>query len=74
MELQPGDMRATGTPAGVGHRRTPPIFMKPGDVLEIEISGIGILRNPVIDESTLVITSEALYGRPGTIHRVRCDM
>jgi 2-keto-4-pentenoate hydratase/2-oxohepta-3-ene-1,7-dioic acid hydratase in catechol pathway len=49
--LQPGDMISTGTPGGVGHRRTPPVYMKQGDVLEIEISGIGILRNPVIDEA-----------------------
>jgi 2-keto-4-pentenoate hydratase/2-oxohepta-3-ene-1,7-dioic acid hydratase in catechol pathway len=48
--LSPGDIIATGTPAGVGHRRTPPVWMKPGDVLEVEISGIGTLRNPVIAE------------------------
>jgi 2-keto-4-pentenoate hydratase/2-oxohepta-3-ene-1,7-dioic acid hydratase in catechol pathway len=48
--LAPGDIIATGTPAGVGHRRKPPVWMKPGDVLEVEISGIGTLRNPVIDE------------------------
>jgi 2-keto-4-pentenoate hydratase/2-oxohepta-3-ene-1,7-dioic acid hydratase in catechol pathway len=48
--LAPGDVIATGTPAGVGHRRTPPVWMKPGDVLEVEISGIGTLRNPVIAE------------------------
>jgi len=48
--LAPGDIIATGTPAGVGHRRTPPEWMKAGDVLEVEISGIGTLRNPVVDE------------------------
>jgi 2-keto-4-pentenoate hydratase/2-oxohepta-3-ene-1,7-dioic acid hydratase in catechol pathway len=48
--LAPGDIIATGTPAGVGHRRTPPLWMKPGDILEVEISGIGILRNPVVAE------------------------
>jgi 2-keto-4-pentenoate hydratase/2-oxohepta-3-ene-1,7-dioic acid hydratase in catechol pathway len=48
--LAPGDIIATGTPAGVGHRRTPPVWMKPGDMLEVEISGIGTLRNPVIAE------------------------
>jgi 2-keto-4-pentenoate hydratase/2-oxohepta-3-ene-1,7-dioic acid hydratase in catechol pathway len=48
--LAPGDIIATGTPAGVGHRRTPPVYMKPGDVLEVEISGIGTLRNPVAAE------------------------
>ncbi len=48
--LKPGDMIATGTPAGVGHRREPPVYLKPGDLLEMEITGIGILSNPVIDE------------------------
>jgi 2-keto-4-pentenoate hydratase/2-oxohepta-3-ene-1,7-dioic acid hydratase in catechol pathway len=48
--LVPGDVIATGTPEGVGHRRSPPLWMKPGDVLEVEISGIGILRNHVVDE------------------------
>jgi len=48
--LLPGDVIATGTPEGVGHRRTPPLWMKLGDVLEVEISGIGTLRNHVIDE------------------------
>jgi 2-keto-4-pentenoate hydratase/2-oxohepta-3-ene-1,7-dioic acid hydratase in catechol pathway len=45
--LEAGDVIATGTPEGVGHRRTPPLWMKPGDRLEVEISGIGILRNPI---------------------------
>jgi 2-keto-4-pentenoate hydratase/2-oxohepta-3-ene-1,7-dioic acid hydratase in catechol pathway len=48
--LAPGDVIATGTPEGVGHRRTPPLWMKAGDVLEVEISGIGTLRNRVVDE------------------------
>lgn len=48
--LEPGDAISTGTPAGVGHRRNPPVFMKPGDVLEVEVGGIGVLRNPVIGE------------------------
>ncbi len=48
--LVPGDVIATGTPGGVGFKRTPPVFMKPGDVIEVEISGVGILRNPVIEE------------------------
>jgi 2-keto-4-pentenoate hydratase/2-oxohepta-3-ene-1,7-dioic acid hydratase in catechol pathway len=48
--LLPGDVIATGTPEGVGHRRNPPLWMKPGDVLEVEISGIGTLRNRVVDE------------------------
>jgi 2-keto-4-pentenoate hydratase/2-oxohepta-3-ene-1,7-dioic acid hydratase in catechol pathway len=48
--LSPGDIIATGTPDGVGHRRTPPLWMKAGDVLEVEISGIGVLRTRVVDE------------------------
>jgi 2-keto-4-pentenoate hydratase/2-oxohepta-3-ene-1,7-dioic acid hydratase in catechol pathway len=48
--LVPGDVIATGTPEGVGHRRTPPLWMKPGDVLEVEISSIGTLRSRVVDE------------------------
>jgi acylpyruvate hydrolase len=51
MELQPGDIIITGTPAGVGVARKPPVFMKAGDVCEIEVEGLGVLRNPVVDES-----------------------
>ncbi len=47
MTLMPGDLVITGTPAGVGFTRTPPLFMKPGDVCEVEIEGIGLLRNTV---------------------------
>jgi 2,4-didehydro-3-deoxy-L-rhamnonate hydrolase len=46
--LEPGDLIATGTPAGVGAFRTPPLFMKPGDEITIEIDGIGSLTNPVV--------------------------
>ncbi len=49
-QLESGDMILTGTPAGVGHRRTPPLFLKPGDLLEISVSGIGTLSNVVADE------------------------
>jgi 2-keto-4-pentenoate hydratase/2-oxohepta-3-ene-1,7-dioic acid hydratase in catechol pathway len=48
--LEPGDVIATGTPAGVGHRRNPPVWMKADDVLEVEITGIGTLRSRVVDE------------------------
>ena len=51
MELVPGDIIITGTPAGVGLARKPPVFMRAGDVCEIEVEGLGILRNPVTDES-----------------------
>jgi 2-keto-4-pentenoate hydratase/2-oxohepta-3-ene-1,7-dioic acid hydratase in catechol pathway len=47
--LEPGDIIATGTPEGVGVFRNPPIFLKNGDIVEVEIQGLGILRNPVRD-------------------------
>jgi 2-keto-4-pentenoate hydratase/2-oxohepta-3-ene-1,7-dioic acid hydratase in catechol pathway len=46
--LEPGDLIATGTPAGVGAFRKPPLFMKPGDEITIEIEGLGTLTNPVV--------------------------
>lgn len=49
--LEPGDVIVSGTPGGVGARRTPPLWMKPGDVVEVEVSGIGALSNPVIAEA-----------------------
>lgn len=48
MTLEPGDIISTGTPGGIGKTRKPPIFLKPGDVIEAEIAGIGMLRNPVV--------------------------
>jgi 2-keto-4-pentenoate hydratase/2-oxohepta-3-ene-1,7-dioic acid hydratase in catechol pathway len=48
--LSPGDIIATGTPEGVGHGRKPPLWMKPGDALEVEITGIGALRATIVDE------------------------
>jgi 2-keto-4-pentenoate hydratase/2-oxohepta-3-ene-1,7-dioic acid hydratase in catechol pathway len=50
MTLEPGDIIFTGTPSGVGFARKPPVWMKGGDVCEIEIEGLGTLRNPVADE------------------------
>ena len=49
--MKPGDIIAMGTPSGVGHARKPPLWMKPGDVCEIEIEGIGVLRNPIVEEA-----------------------
>lgn len=49
-ELLPGDVIATGTPGGVGAARNPPRWLQPGDRVEVEIPGIGILANPVVDE------------------------
>jgi 2-keto-4-pentenoate hydratase/2-oxohepta-3-ene-1,7-dioic acid hydratase in catechol pathway len=51
MTLEPGDLLLTGTPSGVAHARKPPAWMRHGDVCEIEIEGIGILRNPIEDEN-----------------------
>jgi len=50
MTLEPGDILLTGTPSGVAHARKPPAWMRHGDVCEIEIEGIGILRNPIENE------------------------
>jgi acylpyruvate hydrolase len=50
MTLEPGDIIMTGTPSGVGAARKPPVWMKNGDVCEIDIEGIGVLSNPVADE------------------------
>jgi 2-keto-4-pentenoate hydratase/2-oxohepta-3-ene-1,7-dioic acid hydratase in catechol pathway len=49
-ELSPGDVIATGTPEGIGGKRTPPVWMKAGDVLEVEISNIGTLRSHIVNE------------------------
>ncbi len=48
--LEPGDVIVTGTPGGVGNKRTPQLFMKPGDVVEIEVDAVGILRNGIVDD------------------------
>lgn len=50
LTLEPGDVIVMGTPAGVGQARTPPVWMKAGDVIEIEIERIGLLRNPIVAE------------------------
>jgi len=51
MTLEPGDAIIMGTPAGVGQARTPPVWMKPGDTIEIDIEKIGVLRNPIVAEA-----------------------
>jgi 2-keto-4-pentenoate hydratase/2-oxohepta-3-ene-1,7-dioic acid hydratase in catechol pathway len=53
LPLLPGDVIVSGTPGGVGAKRTPPLWMRPGDVAEVEITGIGTLRNPIVDEVAL---------------------
>jgi 2-keto-4-pentenoate hydratase/2-oxohepta-3-ene-1,7-dioic acid hydratase in catechol pathway len=50
-ELAPGDVIVTGTTGGVGAYRTPPLWMKDGDTVEVEVTGIGVLRNPVKNEA-----------------------
>lgn len=49
--LEPGDVIATGTPGGVGAKRNPPLWLKPGDLVEVEIDRLGILRNGIVDEA-----------------------
>jgi 2-keto-4-pentenoate hydratase/2-oxohepta-3-ene-1,7-dioic acid hydratase in catechol pathway len=50
--LRPGDLLATGTPSGVGYARTPPWLLQPGDVVEVEVDRLGVLRNTVVDNGT----------------------
>src|SRR5580698_10590908 len=50
ISLEPGDVIITGTPGGVGAARKPPVFMKPGDIFEVEIEGLGVLTNPVRED------------------------
>ena len=51
--LSPGDVIVTGTPAGVGLGRTPKLWMKPGDICEVRMEGLGVLRNPIADQMAL---------------------
>jgi 2-keto-4-pentenoate hydratase/2-oxohepta-3-ene-1,7-dioic acid hydratase in catechol pathway len=51
LTLEPGDVIVMGTPAGVGQARTPPVWMKPGDLIEVEIDKIGTLCNPIVAEA-----------------------
>jgi 2-keto-4-pentenoate hydratase/2-oxohepta-3-ene-1,7-dioic acid hydratase in catechol pathway len=51
--LEPGDVVSTGTPDGVGVFRDPPVFLEPGDRARIEIEGIGMVENPVVDASDI---------------------
>jgi 2-keto-4-pentenoate hydratase/2-oxohepta-3-ene-1,7-dioic acid hydratase in catechol pathway len=52
MTLEPGTVVATGTPSGVGFQREPPTFLQPGDVMTLEIEGLGVLENPVVAEAS----------------------
>ncbi|WP_155054422.1 fumarylacetoacetate hydrolase family protein [Streptomyces blattellae] len=51
--LLPGDVIATGTPGGIGAGRKPEVFLQPGDVVEVEVEGIGAVRNPIVDRSEI---------------------
>jgi acylpyruvate hydrolase len=51
LTLEPGDVLVMGTPAGVGQARTPPVWMKAGDTIEIEVERIGVLSNPIVAEA-----------------------
>lgn len=50
--LSPGDVILTGTPGGVGAKRTPPLWLKPGDVVEVTVTGLGVLSNPVAEDAS----------------------
>ncbi|MDA0369691.1 MAG: fumarylacetoacetate hydrolase family protein [Proteobacteria bacterium] len=50
-DLRPGDVISTGTPSGVGTARKPPVYMKPGDLIEVSVTGIGVLRHAVVAEA-----------------------
>jgi 2-keto-4-pentenoate hydratase/2-oxohepta-3-ene-1,7-dioic acid hydratase in catechol pathway len=53
LTIETGDLISTGTPAGVGHGRIPPEYLKPGDIVEVEVEGVGLLRNQVVDAREL---------------------
>ncbi len=50
MMLRPGDLIVTGTPSGIGAARNPKVYMKPGDICNIRIEGIGVLSNPIVQQ------------------------
>jgi 2-keto-4-pentenoate hydratase/2-oxohepta-3-ene-1,7-dioic acid hydratase in catechol pathway len=56
--LSPGDVVVTGTPGGVGLRRDPPVWMRPGDLVEVELEGVGILRNSIVAEEAMKMNPE----------------
>ncbi len=66
LTLEPGDVILTGTPAGVGVYRDPRTALEPGDVVEIEIEGIGVLRNPVVTEGDPASPENAVLAAPLT--------
>jgi 2-keto-4-pentenoate hydratase/2-oxohepta-3-ene-1,7-dioic acid hydratase in catechol pathway len=67
--LEPGDIIATGTPAGVGHYQTPPRYLADGDLMRCEIEGIGTLENPVVDARPRIPDHERAAGVAALIAR-----
>jgi 2-keto-4-pentenoate hydratase/2-oxohepta-3-ene-1,7-dioic acid hydratase in catechol pathway len=63
--LAAGDVIATGTPGGVGFKREPPLWMRPGDVVEVEIEGVGTLRNGIVDEADVAAERERIPAVTG---------
>jgi 2-keto-4-pentenoate hydratase/2-oxohepta-3-ene-1,7-dioic acid hydratase in catechol pathway len=61
--LEPGDVIATGTPPGVGFARKPPVFIKSGDVMEVEVESLGILRNPVVAAAESISAGKFAYSK-----------
>lgn len=70
--LQPGDVLATGTPAGVGFGQNPPTFLKPGDIVEISVTGLGKLRNRVADPKSSNYTVDQV-SKATNIHTYNLD-
>jgi 2-keto-4-pentenoate hydratase/2-oxohepta-3-ene-1,7-dioic acid hydratase in catechol pathway len=64
--LRPGDVIATGTPGGVGFARTPPVWLRPGDVVEVSIEGLGFIRNQVVAEQGAPSDWRWSPGRPAS--------
>jgi 2-keto-4-pentenoate hydratase/2-oxohepta-3-ene-1,7-dioic acid hydratase in catechol pathway len=65
--LAPGDVIATGTPGGVGFKREPPLWMRPGDVVEVEIDRVGTLRNVIVDEADVAAAPRRVPAAIGEI-------
>ena len=57
-----GDLLATGTPSGVGYARTPPWLLQPGDVVEVEVDRLGVLRNTIVDNQHRIALRDSAFG------------
>jgi 2-keto-4-pentenoate hydratase/2-oxohepta-3-ene-1,7-dioic acid hydratase in catechol pathway len=67
--LEAGDVIVTGTPAGVGLARMPPLWMKPGDICEVEVDGLGVLSNPIVDQASAASLKQSMTGRLSSAQR-----